>query len=134
MDAPNTPAYAERPVLSEKDFLDWLDEMSTPALISISHDRYYAFCVEFGISGSGATKDEAIDDATGLLMRYLAVSCSEGRSYRDSKKSPPKGIRLRSWYLLARTKFLRRLKPSLSRLGWLISVPTTDHDTHRLAH
>jgi hypothetical protein len=134
MDAPNLPAHAERSVLSEAAFLNWLDEMSTPALISMSHDRYYAFCVEFGISGSGATKDEAISDARGLLMGYLAVSFSEGRSYRDSKKSPPKRIRLQSWYLLARTKFLRQLKPSLSGLGWLISVPTTDHDTHRLAH
>lgn len=134
MNAPHLPAHTERPALSEADFLNWLDEKSTPALISASHNRYYAFCVEFGISGSGATRDEAARDAADLLMRYLAVSFSEGRSYQDSKKSPPKRVRLQSWYLLARTKLLRRLKPSLSRLGGLISVPTTDHDAHPLAH
>jgi predicted RNase H-like HicB family nuclease len=134
MDGPNMPAQAKPSVRPGPDFLDWLDEMSTPALISAEHDRYYAFCVEFGIAGSGKTKDEAISDATSLLMRYLAVSFSEGRSYRDSKKSPPWRIRIRSWYLFARTKFLRRLKPPLSRLGWLISVPTAERDTHRLAH
>ena len=128
------PAQAERPALCEADFRDWLDETSTPALISKSHDRYYAYCVEFGVAGSGDTKDDAIGDATDLLIRYLAASFTEGRSYRKSKKRPPLGIRLRSWYLLARRRFLRRLKPSLSRLGWLISVPTTDHDIHRLAH
>lgn len=134
MVAPNMPANAERRAVSEADFLAWLDETSTPALISTSHDRYYAFCVEFGISGSGATKDEAVSDAKGLLMRYLVVSFSEGRPYRDSKKSPPARIRIRSWYLFARSKFLRRPKPSLSHLGWLISVPTTEHDAHRFAH
>lgn len=134
MDAPNTPASAERHAFSEAYFLEWLDEMSTPALISADHDRYYAFCVDFGIAGSGTTKDEAIKDATDLLVRYLVVSFSEGRPYRYSKKSPPMRIRLRSWYLKARTKFLRRIRPSLSRLGGLISVPTTDRDSHRLAH
>lgn len=112
------------------DFLAWLDEMSTPAVISASHGQYYAFCVEFGISGSGATKDEAISDATELLMRYLAVSFSEGRLYRDSKKSPPARIRIRSWYLFARAKFSRRPKPPPSHSGWLISVPMAEHDAH----
>lgn len=128
------PAYAERPALSEADFRKWLDETSTSALISKRDKRYYAYCVEFGIAGSGRTKEEAIEDATSLLIRYLAASFIEGRSYRRSKKRPPLGIRLRSWYLLARRKVFRRVKPSLSRLGWLISVPTTDHDIHRLAH
>jgi predicted RNase H-like HicB family nuclease len=134
MDAPSTPASAERHTFSEADFLDWLDETSTPALISTSHDRYYAFCVEFGVAGTGATEDEAVRDATSLLMRYLTASFSEGRAYRDSKKSPPLRVRLRSWYLIVRTKFLRHVKPSLSRLGGLISVPMTDRDTHGLVH
>jgi hypothetical protein len=123
----------ERRAFSEADFLGWLDETSTPALISTGHDQYYALCVEFGIAGSGATKDEAIEDAVNLLMRYLAVSYSEGRSYRDSKKAPPARVRLRSWYLLGRRKLLRGVRPKLSRLGWLISVPI-DRDTRRLAH
>jgi hypothetical protein len=134
MDASDTPGAAGRQAFSEADFLDWLDESSTSALISTNHDRFYAFCVDFGIAGSGTTKDEAIEDATNLLMRYLTVSYSEGRPYRESKKSPPARVRLRSWYLVARRKFSRRMKPSLSRLGWLVSVPTTDRDTHGLAH
>lgn len=133
MDARNTPAPAERVSFSEDNFLAWLGEMDTPALISTGHDRYYAFCVEFGIAGSGATKDEAIKDATHLLMRYLLVSFAEGRLYRDSKKAPPMRVRLQSWYLVARKRFLRRVRPPLSRLGWLVSVPTTDRDTHSLA-
>ena len=134
MDASSSPAATERNVFSESDFLDWLGETSTPALISTSHGRYYAFCVEFGIAGSGSTEDAAVGEATSLLMRYLVASFSEGRSYRDSKKSPPRWIRLRSWYLIARTRLSRRVKPPLSRIGGLISVPTTDRDLHRLAH
>jgi predicted RNase H-like HicB family nuclease len=131
--APKTPAIAERQALPEDKFLAWLDEDSTTALISRSHGQYYAHCVEFGIAGSGATKEEAVDDAVNLLMRYLVVSFSEGRPYQDSKKSPPARLRLRSWYLYVRTKLLRGIKP-LSRLGWLISVPTTNRDSQRLAH
>lgn len=134
MDACDTPVTAERTAFSEADFLDWLGEASTPALISTNHDHFYAFCVEFGIAGSGSTKDDAIEDAKNLLARYLLVSFSEGRPYRDTKKSPPKRIRLQSWYLIVRSKIFRRIRPSLSRLGWLISVPTADRDTHRLAH
>lgn len=134
MSVRETPVPEERQAFSEDEFLAWLDEDSTTALISESHDRSYAYCFEFGIAGSGATKEEAVDDAVNLLMRYLVLSFSEGRPYRDSKKSPPKRVRLRSWYLVARTKLLRRIKPSLSRLGGLTSVPTTNRDMHRLAH
>jgi hypothetical protein len=134
MNARNTPAPAERQAFPEDKFLAWLDEDSTTALISESHDRYYAYCFEFGIAGSGPTKEEAVEDAVSLLMRYLVVSFSEGRSYRGAKKSPPKRIRLRSWYLVVRAKLLRRIRPSLSRLGGLISVPTTNRDTQPLIH
>jgi predicted RNase H-like HicB family nuclease len=133
MEASHAPVSAQRDAFSRADFLEWLDETNTPALVSFDHDRYYAFCVEFGVAGSGTSTDEAVRDATELLMKYLAVSFSEGRSYRESKKSPPKQIRLRSWYLVARTKLLRGVKPSLSRLGGLISVPMTDHDIYHLA-
>jgi hypothetical protein len=131
--AHHSQAKAERQAFPGDEFLAWLDEDSTTALISESHGQYYAYCVEFGIAGSGSTKEAAVDDAVNLLMRYLAVSFSEGRPYRDSKKSPPVRLRLRSWYLLVRAKLLRGIKP-LSRLGWLISVPTTNRDSQRLAH
>lgn len=133
MNVRESPAPAEQQVFPEQAFRAWLDEDSTTALVSESHDQYYAYCVEFGIAGSGATKEAAVEDAVNLLVRYLIVSFSEGRSYRDTKKSPPVRIRLRSWYLIARRKFLRKIKP-LSRLGWLTSVPTTNHDSHLLAH
>jgi predicted RNase H-like HicB family nuclease len=123
---------AERQAFPEQEFLAWLDEETTTALISESHGQFYAYCVEFGISGSGPTKEEALQDAVSLLMRYLLVSFSEDRPYRDTKKPPPARIRLQSWYLFARRKTLRKIKP-LSRLGWLTSVPTTNHDSHRLA-
>lgn len=134
MSARETPVSAERQAFPEDEFLAWLDETSTPLLISESHDRFYAFCVEFGIAGSGATRQDAREDAIQLLMSYLVISFSEGRPYREAKKAPPKRVRLRSWYLVARTKLLRRMKPPLSRLGWLTSVPTTNRDTRRLAH
>lgn len=123
---------AEQQAFPEQEFLAWLDEESTTALISESRGQFYAYCVEFGISGSGPTKEAALQDAVCLLMRYLIVSFSEDRPYRDTKKPPPARIRLQSWYLIARRKILRKIKP-LSRLGWLTSVPTTNHDSHRLA-
>jgi hypothetical protein len=123
---------AERQAFPEHEFLAWLDEETTTALISEDHDQYYAYCVEFGISGSGSTKEAAVQDAVTLLMSYLVVSFSEGRPYQSAKKRPPTRIRLKSWYLIARRKVLRKIKP-LSRLGWLTSVPTTNHDSHRLA-
>jgi hypothetical protein len=132
MSVRESPVPAEQQAFPEQEFLAWLDEDSTAALISESHDQFYAYCVEFNIAGSGATKDAAVEDAVRLLMRYLVVSFSEGRPYRDTKKSPPARIRLQSWYLIARRRFLRKIKP-LSRLGWLTSVPTTNHDSHRLA-
>lgn len=131
MDVRETPATADQQAFPEQEFLAWLGEDSTPALVSESHDQFYAYCVEFGIAGSGATKEAAVQDAVNLLMRYLLVSFSEGRSYRESKKRPSARIRLQSWYLIARRKFLRKIKP-LSRLGWLTSVPTTNHDSHQL--
>jgi hypothetical protein len=131
--APKTSASAERQAFPDDQFLAWLDEDRTTALISESHGQIYAYCVEFGIAGSGATKQEAVDDAVNLLMRYLILSFSEGRSYRESKKSPPVRLRVRSWYLFVRTRLLRGIKP-LSRLGGLISVPTTNRDSQRLAH
>lgn len=118
--------------ISSDEFLSWLEENSTTALVSEKHDRYYAYCFEFGIAGSGETEREAVEDAANLLVRYLVTNFSEGRSYRDAKKRPPAQIRLRSWYLLARHK-MRGVRP-LSRLGGLISVPTTSNDAHRLAH
>lgn len=127
-------ASSAEPQDSKQKFLAWLDETSTRALISEDRGRFYAHCIEFGVAGSGATKEEAIEDATALLVRYLVVSYSEGRSYRETKKSPPVGIRLRSLYLVARTKLLHGIRPSLSRLDWLISVPTTNLDSQRLAH
>lgn len=123
---------AEQQAFPEQEFLAWLDEETTTALISESHDQFYAYCVEFGISGSGPTKEAAVQDAVRLPMGYLVVSFSEGRPYRSTKKRPPARIRLQSWYLIARRKFLRKVKP-LSRLGWLTSVPTTNHDSRRLA-
>ena len=135
MDAPNTPASAERPAFPEADFREWLDEEGTPALISTSRDQYYAYCVKFGIAGSGKTKDEAIQDVTALLMRYLMVSFLEGRPYRDTKKRPPLGIRLQSWFWKLRLK-LQGIMPPLSHVGRLISVPTaaSNHDAHPLVH
>lgn len=127
------PATAEQMAFPEDAFLAWLDENSTTALISERHHQFYAHCVEFGIAGSGATREEAVDDAVNLLMRYLVASFSEGRSYRDTKKRPPARLRARSWYLFLRTKLLRGIKP-LPRLGWLISVPTNNRDAQRLAH
>jgi hypothetical protein len=132
MDVRESPAPAEQEAFPEQEFREWLGEESTTALISESHEQVYAYCFEFGIAGSGATKDAAVEDAVNLLMRYLLVSFSEGRSYRESKKRPPGRIRLQSWYLIARRKVLRKIKP-LSRVGWLTSVPTTNHDSHRLA-
>jgi hypothetical protein len=123
---------AERQAFPEPEFLAWLDEETTTVLISENHDQFYAYCVEFGISGSGPTKEAAVQDAVTLLMGYLVVSFSEGRPYRSTKKRPPAWIRLKSWYLIPRRKVLRKIKP-LSRLGWLTSVPTTNHDSHRLA-
>lgn len=133
VNAPQTPAAAERQAFpDEEQFRAWLGEESTAALIFESHGRYHAFCVEFGISGSGATQEEAFADATGLLVRYLIVCFSEGRSYREAKKAPPINLRLRSWYLYLRTK-IRGINP-FSRLGWLTSVPTINRDSQRLAH
>lgn len=134
MTAPKTPALSEEKAGPDEEFLAWLDETDTPALIAPRHERYYAYCMEFGIAGSGRTEEEAVQDAVDLLIRYLIASFSEGRAYRDSKKPPPVHIRLRWWYLTIRGRFLRRVKPSLSRLGGLISVPTTDRDARRLAH
>lgn len=149
MDTPSTHAAAPNGAFPKSDFLAWLDETTTLALVSASDDRHYAFCLEFGIAGSGSTKDAAISDAKNLLMGYLMASFSEGRSYRDSKKRPPKRIRLQSWYLKVRVKLLRGIKtspaergthvgrgrPALgSRLEGLISVPTTDRDLHHVAH
>lgn len=130
---PKTSVGSQQTGAREKEFLNWLEEDSTTALVSESHGQYYAFCVEFGIAGSGASKDEAVDEAVKLLMSYLVFSFSEGRPYRETKKSPPILLRLRSWYLFIRARLLRRIKP-LSRLGWLITVPTTSHDSGRLAH
>ncbi len=134
MNARQTPADAERPAFSEVDFLAWLDEERTSVLISEDHGQVYAFCVEFGIAGSGRTKDEAVQNAVDLMMGYLVLSYYEGRSYRDAKKRPPVNVRLRSWYLVVRTKLLRGIKPPLSRLGGLVSVPTTNRDARHLAH
>lgn len=134
MNARNTPAQAERQVFETDDFLHWLDEFSTPAVISESHDRYFAYCVEFGIAGSGRSKEQAVEEAGALLIRYLVVSFAEGRPYRETKKSPPVKVRARSWYLAVRRRFLGKVKPSLSRLGWLTEVPTTDRDTRGLVH
>jgi predicted RNase H-like HicB family nuclease len=135
MDAPNTPASAERQVFPEADFREWLDEEGTPALISTSRDQYYAYCVKFGIAGSGKTQDEAIQDATELLMRYLMVSFLEGRPYRASKKRPPLRIRLQTWFWELQQKF-QRITPPLSHVGRLISVPTaaSNYDAHPLVH
>jgi hypothetical protein len=127
-----SPTSAKSQAFPEQEFREWLGEESTTALISESHEQVYAYCFEFGITGSGATKDAAIEDAANLLVRYLLVSFSEGRSYRESKKRPPARIRLQSWYLIARRKILRKIKP-LSRVEWLTSVPTTNHDSHQLA-
>ena len=134
MDASNTPANAERQAFPSAEFSAWLDEEYTTALVSEDHGQFYAYCVEFGIAGSGATKEEAVSKVVGLLMRYLVVSYSEGQSYADTKKTPSRGIRLRRSYLTVRTKLLGRVKPPLSRLGGLISVPMTDRDTHGLVH
>lgn len=132
MNVRESSVHSEQQAFSEQKFHSWLDEKTTPVLIFESHNQFYAYCVEFGVSGSGATKEAAKQDAVDLLMRYLLVSFSEGRSYQAAKKRPPARIRLQSWYLFVRRKFLRKIKP-LSRLGWLTSVPTTNHDTHRLA-
>lgn len=127
-------ASVGRPAFSEADFHEWLDEDGTPALISYSHDRYYAHCVKFGLVGSGSSKDEAVNEATNLLVRYLVVSFSEGRSYQDAQKPAPRRIRFWFRYLEARKK-VRGIKPSFSRVGALISVPTVaSPDTQHLVH
>ena len=127
------PAPERERAFPEEGFLAWLDETNTPALISQQREQFYAYCFEFGIAGSGSTREAAIEDATGLLVRYLLVSFSEGRSYKEAKKSPPLRIRFKSWLLLAWGK-LTSIGPSLSKLGRLISIPTTSPDAKRLAH
>jgi hypothetical protein len=134
MNARRTSVNAERRPFSQANFLAWLDEESTKALISEDHGQYYAYCVEFGISSYGRSKEEAVDKAVDLMMRYLVLSYCEGRSYREAKKAPPLGVRLRSRYLLVREKFLRGIKPPFSNLGGLILVPTNDRDVRHLAH
>jgi hypothetical protein len=134
MNARRTSAEARRTAFSQIDFLAWLDEESTTALISEGHGLVYAYCVEFGIAGSGRNEDEAVKDAVNLMMRYLVLSYCEGRSYRDAKKPPPLSVRLRAWYLVVRAKLSSGLKLPLSHLGGLVLVPTTDRDARHLAH
>jgi hypothetical protein len=135
MDAPHTPASAERRAFSEAGFHSWLGEEGTPALISESHDRYYAYCFKFDVAGTGETKEQAIDEVTRLLMRYLVVSYLDGCSYEDTKNTPPLDIRLRTSYLALRSK-LRGISAPLSRMGGLISVPTdaAGHSAHPVPH
>jgi hypothetical protein len=133
MSTREVPAATETRAFPEEKFLAWLDESSTPAFVSVHRKQYYAYCFEFGIAGCGSTREEAIQDATVLLVKYLIVCFSEGRRYEDAKKSPPMRIRLKSRFLAMRAK-LSRIGPSLSRLDWPISVPTTSLDVQHLAH
>lgn len=136
MDTPQTPASADKGAFSEADFLAWLGESGTPALISERHNRFYAHCYCFGIAGTGHSREEAIEDVTRLLMQYLTAAFSEGCSYEEAKKSPPVSVRLRTWYLKVGAGLLRGIKP-LSRVGQLISVPTGSaggHARRRIAH
>lgn len=133
MSTPEAPAVGRPGISSKEEFLEWVGEASTPALISERHEQFYAYCFEFGIAGSGPTREAAVEEATDLLVSYLAVSFSEGRSYGEAKKPPPFQIRVRSWVWVAWGKLLR-IGPSLSRLGRLISVPTTSPNARRLAH
>jgi hypothetical protein len=128
MNAQQTPAAAERRAYAEADFQAWLEDDGTPALISIEHDRYYAYCFKFGVAGTGDSEAQAVEDVKRLLMRYLEASFAQGCSYKDIKKRTPVSIRLRTWYLEVRTK-VRGIRAPLSRMGGLISVPTdTAHE------
>lgn len=133
MGTSEAPAATKPEIPPGEEFLAWLGETSTPALISERHEQFYAYCFELGIAGSGSTREAAIEEATDLLVSYLAVSFSEGRSYEEAKKPPPLQVRVRSWVWVAWGKLLR-IGPSLSRLGRLISVPTTSPNSRRLAH
>jgi hypothetical protein len=134
MDAPHTPAAAERGAFPEAAFLDWLQEPGTPAIISKEHGRYYAYCYRFGLAGTGRSQQEAVRDAQQLLTRYLIGAFSEGCPYKRAKKAPPVSVRAQITYLRVRTVFLKSIKP-LSRVGQLVSVPTASrNEAHPIAH
>jgi hypothetical protein len=124
MEVQGTHVSAERQTFSAAEFHQWLDQEGTPALISRDHGQYYAYCYEFGVAGMGPSEAEAIKDAERLLVRHLVVSYLQGCSYQAARKRPPARVRLKASYLELRRRFLRGIRPPLSRVGRLISVPT----------
>jgi hypothetical protein len=130
--AEGTTAFAVSRAYTEEAFVDWLERDGAPALISRSHGRFYVHCIDFGVAGAGASKEEAVSDATRLLTVYLQAAYVTGLSYEQAQKPIPRGIRFRLWLSHVREHSVKGLRMPITRFGKRAWVPV-HHDGLRFS-
>jgi hypothetical protein len=57
--------------------------------------QWEAVVPEFSIAGMGVSRYEAVENALGLLVDYLALEAAEGRSFEQARRPISRGFKVR---------------------------------------
>lgn len=110
---------------SAASFKEWMDaeEFELGVAIRHEHGRWFALLIQFDITGTGGTRQEAISEAFALLFAYLRAHFDDGASFSSAVRPIPFGLRVRIEAEAFVASILRRIS---------VRVPFADESTYAL--
>jgi hypothetical protein len=94
--------------------VDWIDDDFTGHIaVRREGDHWFALLMDFDITGTGATRADAVTQSVELLCAYLLAYFEEGHAFKDAVRPIPAGLRLR---IVVESALARRLRSVLPRL------------------
>lgn len=91
-------ATVEAPSASrESEFVAWLSSASLSVTVATKreHEQWYALLPQFDITGTGATVQDAVQDALELLIAYLRAYFDDGCDFQAAVRPIPRQLKIR---------------------------------------
>jgi hypothetical protein len=107
-------------------FVRWLndvDDFAVDIAVKKEHGDWFALVLQFDITGTGATRHEAITEVLHLLFAYLRAYFDDGAEFAAALRPVPRSLRLRI-----------EAETAVARLGRHVSAraPFATEDTYAL--
>lgn len=97
-------------VADPRAFADWFDQERAFALaVERREARWYALLMDFDITGVGATRQDAIEQAFDLLTAYLVAYFEDGQPFSAALRPIPRLLRARIRLETSIGRLVRRL-------------------------
>jgi hypothetical protein len=98
----------------QRAFALWLDdEFELHVAVKCEHRQWYALLMDFDITGCGASKRAAVENAFELLVPYLLAYHVDGATFAEALRPIPRRLRLRIFFETGLARGLRHVTPRL---------------------